>query len=467
MLKRYLNNTSGQLAIMFSMLAGLLIIGMGVAIDTTGVTSQKSSLQNYADSAVLAAVTSGETDIIKLQAVVDTIIANQNIDGWAITATVRIVNETIIVDASTVYDTAIMGMAGYERIPVNVTTASPQIKATPINLALVLDTTDSMAGTNIADLQRAVEKLLEDLDISDADIRVALVPFGEYVNIQSQNGAPWLDTSLDGTSTNTVENYDSFPVITPGVCTPTGAMLPGAPIYQDGVIIGYKPDYAEQSCTATVYGPAVPMLANVTTDYIWHGCAGSRTAPLNIDPAFGGTQIPGAMQVIRNGTTKINAFCGQELIPLTDDLDSVDDAVKNLMTSGNTYIPTGLMWGWRVLDPAVPFTEVSTTMGDGVNAILLMTDGANTRAQNGVHHNSGSGATGVTLSSTICEAIKTDGIQIFTVGYQLPGSASATNTMLENCASNPAYSFDASNAQQLKKAFEDIGASLKNVRLSY
>ena len=455
------------MAIMFSMLAGLLIIGMGVAIDTMAVTSQKETLQSYADAAVLAAVTSGETDIIKLQAVVDAIIANQNIGGWAITATARIENETVIVDASTVYDTSIMGMAGFDHIPVNVTTASPQIQATPINLALVLDTTDSMSGDNIEDLQDAVEKLLQDLEDSGADVRVALVPFGEYVNIQSQNGAAWLDTSLDGTSITANENYNSYPVITPGVCTPTGNMLPGSPIYADGVLTGYNPDYAEQSCTSTVYGPPVPMTRTVTTDYIWHGCAGSRTAPLNIDPAFGGTQIPGAMQVIRDGSTKINAFCGQELIPLTNDLNSIDDAVKNLTTSGNTYIPTGLMWGWRVLDPAVPFTESSTTMGDGINAILLMTDGANTRAQNGVHHNSNSGATGVTLSSTICEAIKTDGLQIFTVGYQLPGSASSTNTMLENCASNASYNFDANNAQQLKKAFEDIGVSLRNVRLSY
>jgi len=98
-----------------------------------------------------------------------------------------------------------------------------------------------------------------------------------------------------------------------------------------------------------------------------------------------------------------------------------------------------------------------------------MTDGFNTRSQSGVLHNGWTQDAGVTLGATLCENIKQDGIQMYTVAYDMPTIADAepTKTMLRNCASDASSSYTPDNAAQLKSNFKEIGNKLKNVRLKY
>ena len=70
MLKKYLLNTSGNFGMMFAVISAMLVIGIGAAIDMSSMTSQKSNLQSMSDSAVLAAVSSGEDDLEALKAIV-------------------------------------------------------------------------------------------------------------------------------------------------------------------------------------------------------------------------------------------------------------------------------------------------------------------------------------------------------------------------------------------------------------
>ena len=55
--------------------------------------------------------------------------------------------------------------------------------------------------------------------------------------------------------------------------------------------------------------------------------------------------------------------------------------INALNASGDTYIPTGLMWGWRTLTSEIPYTEAVTAaeaQSKGVSKhIVLMTDGEN------------------------------------------------------------------------------------------
>jgi len=45
--------------------------------------------------------------------------------------------------------------------------------------------------------------------------------------------------------------------------------------------------------------------------------------------------------------------------PLTNTQGQVISSIENLQPKGNTVIPAGLLWGWRVLSPGEPFTEGS------------------------------------------------------------------------------------------------------------
>ncbi len=49
-----------------------------------------------------------------------------------------------------------------------------------------------------------------------------------------------------------------------------------------------------------------------------------------------------------------------------------------LTPNGNTVIPAGLLWGWRVVSPGAPFTARGAYNDEKlVKAIVLLTDGEN------------------------------------------------------------------------------------------
>lgn len=479
MLKKYLLNTSGNFGIMFALFSTVLVLGVGVAIDFAGMTKQRQTLQNYVDAAVLAAVTADTDDLVELQKIVDERIALLNVEGWTINAPIRFDGDDLVIDAATQYDTVLMGAATQllggnsdGKMDIGTSTASPMLKTIPINVALVIDTTDSMEGSNMADLRAAADALLTDLELMDADVQVSLVPFGQYVNIESQEGEPWLDTSLDGTTdVITNEPYTTRDMLTSNVCTPTGRTIPGSARKVDGVITGYDPDYPEQSCTGATYGPEYEAYRDYQIAYEWHGCAGSRDNGDNDKAAFDGVQIPGAMEITTSGdiNSVVSTRCGEELIPLNDDFANMRSVIGSIATSGDTYIPSGLMWGWRTLTAEEPFTEAAANEDGTISAIIFMTDGFNTRSQSSVLHNGRTEDAGVTLGATLCENIKQDGIQMYTVAYNMPtiDDAEPTETMLRNCASDASSSYTPDNRAQLTSNFKEIGNKLKNVRLKY
>ncbi|MDB2438631.1 TadE/TadG family protein [Hellea sp.] len=479
MLKRYLLNTSGNFGIMFALFSTALMLGAGVAVDWAGMVKQRSVLQNYVDAAVLAAVTAETEDPTELQRIVDEHIALLNVNGWDISAPVRIVDGDVVVDASSTYDTLLLGVAkslvgnpNGEHLMVGTSTAAPLLQGIPINVALVLDTTSSMDGPNIEALRNAAETLLFDLEALDGDIRVSIVPFGEYVNILSQDGQPWLDTSRNGTTDNIVdEPYQRRDRLTNNVCTPTGRIIPGNPIISDGVVVGNRPDRDEQTCVGETFGPEYTDYLNYQISYEWYGCAGSRDNGDNDRAAFAGVKIPGAMEETASGDRNYtrNARCGDELLPLNNNFTNMRTFISNLSTAGETYIPSGLMWGWRTLTREAPYTEAASSPDGSVSAMIFMTDGFNTRSQKDVHHDGGDEDAGVALGATICENIKNDSIHIYTVAYDIPNvaDAQATETMLRNCATDSDSVYTPDNAAELEADFRSIGSRLRTVRLKY
>ena len=157
----------------------------------------------------------------------------------------------------------------------------------------------------------------------------------------------------------------------------------------------------------------------------------------------------------------------EELLPLTTDLDAVKSKINGVVASGLTYMPTGLMWGWRMLDRHQPFTESSSTPEDKTrNILVFLTDGYNTKSQSVDNmHNGDDRAAADALTATACTKIKEAEIEVFTITFEVIDNDA--RTLVRNCASDPTMYFDAASGSELTAAFGTIGRTILNPRLTH
>jgi len=239
--------------------------------------------------------------------------------------------------------------------------------------------------------------------------------------------------------------YDEQITVTPRVCTNTGITETYDDI-RDGRNFGVK-TRERRACTRAVTEPTGNRICETrTTSYTWHGCTGV-----------------------------MNKTCGTELQELSTTLSTTRSTINELSTAGNTYLPSGVMWGWRTLQAAEPLnTNVNLSKPgfpeiEAAKVMIFMTDGANTLTQGGSEphlHEGGQGPEADARTRNICEAAKAEGVQIFTIGYRMQNAVGDAKSVLLDCATNPANYYDASDANALKSAFQDIAGQLSLPRLS-
>jgi hypothetical protein len=191
----------------------------------------------------------------------------------------------------------------------------------------------------------------------------------------------------------------------------------------------------------------------------WMGCVGSRAYPYNVqDEDYDVIRVPGVVGIV----------CPASLIPLTDDKAALTTMIDNLSASGWTYIPSGTMWAWSLLSPQAPFTEgvayESLKDINGTKALMIMTDGDNTRAPDYPTHNSTSKALANDLTKEVCQNIKAEKIVVYTVAFEVTDPT--IKSILRDCATSPSHYFDAKDSKSLTAAFASIAASLRNISLS-
>ncbi|ODR99921.1 hypothetical protein AUC68_02005 [Methyloceanibacter methanicus] len=165
---------------------------------------------------------------------------------------------------------------------------------------------------------------------------------------------------------------------------------------------------------------------------------------------------------------------------LSDSKSTVTNAINALQPSGNTVIPAGLLWGWRVLSPGAPFTEAEPyDEEERVKAIVLLTDGENNvnggQSFNGSTFNAfgfkSNGHLGSNPNSelnsktqTVCNNIKAKGIRIYTIGFRI--NDSTTHNLLRNCASKPDMYYNSPSNSQLAAIFSEIAQGLSELRIA-
>lgn len=198
----------------------------------------------------------------------------------------------------------------------------------------------------------------------------------------------------------------------------------------------------------------MPAAGQSVTD--WNGCVGSRTGGLDRRVDIGGGAPAPA-------TT--NIYCGTPISPLTDNMNKTKSAITGLNAAGWTYLPSGLMWGWRTLDDRAPFQQAAASSDKRTDKIMIvMTDGANTRSKNGSFHEAWSQANADNKSEKLCSQIKDENITVYTIAYDVGDTK--TENLLRDCASKAENYFSAADASELKGAFDVIAASLTELRLT-
>lgn len=497
--EKFARDDSGNVGMMFA-ISLMMILGLtGLALDYTDLVNRNSTLQNASDASVLSAATSGETNLKKLEILAKAAFESnfylkegEEIESFELHLSDQ--NE-LSLTVKLEKPTLLMGVAGFDSVKAEVQSATLLSSATPLDIAFVLDRTGSMAGQNMTGLINASRRLITDLDSSGRDVRISIVPFSDYVNI----GVDSLDLSLldfpqsgpagsdvicamentstsgctsgtsGGTSSSSAASSSSGSCSTTGggTCTVTTTTTTGSgtttttTTTSSGSTMTWTDVSTNSSggfCTISSdpqenSGSVIEECTPIRPNENWFGCVGSRLSPHNQTMGYDGHKFPPIY----------NRTCGQPLVPLTDDLVKARASIDSLTASGSTYIPAGLQWGWRTLEPEAPFRSQSTSKRNKL--LILMTDGQNTRSQDGTSHSAFDRDTANTLTQDLCSQIKGSDIQVATVSYSFGGSGADTQ-MLKACASSSGLFYEAKNAASLQKAFESAINQTNEIRLT-
>lgn len=436
----------GGVAILFGLMATLMMLFIGAAIDLSKWLNARMDTLNAIDSAVLAGARSLQVNPTNPQAavtvaedyyksntarrtqVLDTIEFQVNDDGMSIEATggasiktpflsFANINQLPLVNAS-------KGEFGQAKVAVG---GNGEMD---LEVSMMLDVTGSMSGSKIQDLKAAAKDLIDIIiwdDQSEYTSRVALVPFSESVRINDNWGA---EVASNGPKTVTV-----------------------------GSGWNRKTYLIDEKCFTERKG------TEALTD----------AAP--------------------NGTDKIPRFYDADgkcyprnavVIPLSSNKAMLKSAIDGYQADGMTAGHIGTAWAWYMLSPnwaqRVPvasrpasyslLTQLNSKGRPKLKKIaVLMTDGEyNTEyCPNGVSTDYVScslpNGNATSQAAKLCTNMKAKGIEVYTVGFDLGGNTTAIN-VLRNCATTPDQFYQADNGEQLKQAFRNIALKISDLYLS-
>lgn len=450
-LSKWRGDESGAILPLFG-LSVLVVVGMvGLAVDSARLWSARSHLQSSVDAAILAvARQTALQPSADIEEVFGKYLAASKPEGTGITyqssqvaKAGSVISATVQIDVQNYF----MGLIGQDSSQV-VVNSSAEFGIDNVELVMALDNTGSMAGAKIDSLKSAARSLVDQLENSAPDpskIRIGLVPFAKYVNVGMEHrNAAWIDVPADYSERVPTYCEDTYPNAVKSNCR----MVTGT-CNNDGV--PYSCSWEECDWD---YGQPVnvcyPESSNAVT---WSGCVYSRAYPLNVRDTDYSTRIPG----------KMGSSCSSKIVPLTTDMMTVRDAIDDMTANDKTYIPAGLMWGWRVLSSGQPFSEGQPVSPNVRKFLVLMTDGANTASPNSTGHDGPDITLSDLYTQEACANIKGAGITIFTVAFEV--SDTTIKNILQTCASNTGYYFDATNSSALQQAFDAIGKLVMSLRL--
>ena len=453
--RRLMGDRGGSTAIMFTLAMVPMILAAGGGADVYVNWRLQTSLQNVADSAVLAgslALDGGGNAGTTVSTYVTKNFDEPNQTSTAVTTKVDAATGTVSVDLVSSSGTTFLKMIGLKSIPLHVRSAATYGGGL-LEVALAIDVTGSMDGAKMTAARKAAKDLVSTLftvpgtnKVNDK-VRMGLVPFTRYVRISTAlRGQTWLDAPADSSTTvNECWTEDQG-----GYCTATKTV--NTTCTNDGV----SSPCSWEECTNWVPGKIVQVCGPRTYSKVWYGCVGSRNYPLDLQ-----AEVSSAAKV----PSIWDDYCPLELQRLTKDQTALNNLIDALVPYEETYIAPGMLWAWRLVSSKAPFADGSADAKTNHKAIILMTDGANTFSASYPAHSSNDVADANSVLLKTCTNAKADNVSIFTIAFAVTDSA--IKQTLTNCATSASYFFDAGSSTEMLAAFRQIGAQLSSRRLVY
>lgn len=424
-----LKDTSGNFGIAFAILAVPVMMAGGLAVDYVGLSVERSALQNAADAAALAVAREGNISEEQAAEIARrTIAANYGIAAANVFVTLD--GGTASVDASVERPLVFGGFMGKKTAQVGVE-AKATYAYTKYEIALVLDTTGSMAGGKLVSLQSAVIGLVDGmqaLGLEKDQIKFALVPYAGFVNVGPQYGpvingagkvktpaASWLDQDAKAPipQSDLPSEFSRFAMFRhlkvdwPG-CVETRVSSGKAlhdvndtvpdPSDPNSLFTPFfavdEPDTPYKYPNSYLSDGGVPIKGKGATEadkenqLVRYGLVGKYSKPKGTEDAIALTMqwknvkvdnSPSKFYSNKSDPKGPGFGCEVEpLVPLTNDFATITTTVKNLKANGSTNMLEGVMWGWRVLSSREPFTNGASESDSSVEKIVIfLTDGQN------------------------------------------------------------------------------------------
>ena len=416
------------------MLFGLALVPLtalgGAGVDIARYETIRVELQDGLDRGVLAAASLTQTREAK--AVLQDYLKNLS---YANEVTLDFERQTglnqrkVKASASYTLDTSFIKLVGVNKLTVNAVSTAQEAKQN-IEMSLMLDMSGSMISNNrIKNLRTAAKAFIDQMITDDTKdyTTISIVPYAGHVNV----GAAVFD-KLGGTRTHSESscfelgednsNYGTEPIKFSGA-----AQVPHFTNWNFGRT-DMRPWWCPLESTAITY------LSNDAT---------ALKAKIDAIEMHDGTGTQNAMQW---GYTLLNP------------------AGKTVTTAA---IAAGKM-NAKFADRPVAFND-----SDTMKIIVLMTDGAITEQYRPKDYSRSvtlkpdnkqisSASTNATRLANVCTKAKANGITIFTIGFEVSGSAT---TQMTNCATSPAHYYPTSGSN-ITDAFKSISISIKKLRLT-
>jgi Flp pilus assembly protein TadG len=414
-LRRFARDRRGNISMFFGLAAIPVCLGAGIAVDYSRLIVAKADLQAAVDAAALASANAYASSQENYEAIADDQLAInlatsgdlvfENIDTEVV---VDPVNDTLTLKAKTSIPTTFMAVAGIEQMDLFDDNASDGVTSTvklPIfsdhrkgEIILVMDYSSSMLE-NVGGQQK-------------------------YKTMRTEAKKLVEDLSQDGTN--------------------------------DDVKFGLVPfSHAVRVTMPRQYFYDYTGTTNMTS------CIEDRRYPYNLEASTPDTSTSKNSTKFRTQSCSNFSTNNLNVRSLTTSHSGTTTQIQNMVPYGNTHIALGLETAWHLLTANAPFTQAVEPNSETLKAIVLLTDGQQTSPGYGP-----SGAWSVSQAeantTSLCTAMKTAGIRVITVSFDL--NDEATENRLRNCASTDddgnRYYYDTDTNQELADAFGVIRDNL-------
>lgn len=425
--RRLARETNGNVAMVFALLLVPLIAMGGAGIDLARYEAIRVEMQDGLDRGVLAAASLSQKEKPEdtLRSFMKNLDYAQDI-ALNFTETKGLNSRKINASAAYVMNTTFIHLIGVRQLSIAAVSTAEEAKQN-IEMSLMLDMSGSMNGNRIKNLKKAAQQFIDQVltDETKDYTTITIVPYAGHVNI-------------------------------------------GAAVFDK---LGAKRDHSNSSCvelSTTGFGSGVPSFKDAA-------------------------QVPHFTQWNYGRTDLKPWWCPVESTAITyfsNDATYLKNRITQLELHDGTGTQNAMQWGYMLLNPGAKtivnaaidakmmdakFANRPAAFGDPdtMKVIVLMTDGAITEQYRPKDYSRpvsqapdnkqiiNSTDTAKMLSS-VCTAAKTNGITVFTIGFEVSGNAT---TQMTNCATSPGHYYPASGSG-IGDAFKSISTSIKKLRLT-